>query len=172
MEDTKLGGILGYDFSGKASILQCYNTGDISKARIAGGIVGNSNGIVENCYNTGTIESDDTSYISGGISGRSNNRVIKNCYNAGSLMGKNEIKSGIALLVSGKFMFRNYYLSNCGAEYANFNEKSGNIGVDEVSVSVTEEELRNLAQSLGEDFTEDVENINNGYPILKWQLRN
>ena len=170
MEDTKLGGILGYDFSGKASILQCYNTGDISKARIAGGIVGNSNGIVENCYNTGTIESDYIHFTSGGISGQSNSKVIKNCYNAGSLMGKNECKSGIATLSSGKFMFRNYYLSNCGAEYANFYEKYGI--VDEVSVSVTEEELRNLAQSLGEDFTEDVENINNGYPILKWQLKN
>ena len=42
--------------------------------------------------------------------------------------------------------------------------------VNYVQIYLTEEELKNLAPSLGEYFTKDVENINNGYPILKWQI--
>ena len=170
MEEAKLGGILGWENGSRegVSILECYNTGNISGDRFAGGIVGNIGvGIIENCYNTGIIESDDKSCMSGGISGQSNMGVIKNCYNAGSLIGKNSCKSAIAKVRSGTFEFRNYYISNCGTDYASYSDPT-----DEMSICVTEEELKNLAPSLGEYFTKDVENINNGYPILKWQVNN
>ena len=38
--------------------------------------------------------------------------------------------------------------------------------------SVEAEEFKNYASILGDAFTTDVNNINNGYPILKWQLEN
>ena len=33
----------------------------------------------------------------------------------------------------------------------------------------TSDELKKLYEVLGNDFKEDIEGINNGYPILEWQ---
>ena len=33
----------------------------------------------------------------------------------------------------------------------------------------SEEDMKNLAQILGSAFKEDTNNINNGYPVLRWQ---
>ncbi len=43
------------------------------------------------------------------------------------------------------------------------------VGVTDNTVSKTEAELKGLATSLGDKFTQDTSNKNGGYPILKWQ---
>lgn len=42
-------------------------------------------------------------------------------------------------------------------------------GVTDNTVSKTESELKGLATTLGDKFTQDTNNKNGGYPILKWQ---
>lgn len=34
----------------------------------------------------------------------------------------------------------------------------------------TEDEMKNIADRLGSDYVQDENNINDGYPILKWQI--
>lgn len=154
----------------------CYYSGIIEGGYYLGGIVAQQpDGIIENCYNTGTIGGDGPNdRINGGICAIAGENVIRNCYNAGNLTeeGKYVHKSAIGSCNKGSLKYRNYYLLNCGAQYPNYKYESWGIEDDGVSVGVTEDELRNLAPSLGEYFTEDVRNINNGYPILKWQLNN
>ena len=172
------------------NIMECYNTGNISANALAGGIVANvgRNSEIKKCYNTGII---DGKTQAGGICQGMTRGVIENCYNTGNInsrqagglcayLGSGDVGNcynavfvgpNASAVVGGyrddKKKLKNYYLSNCGTEIANI-YVSNSLN----DIRVTEDELRNLAQVLGEDFTEDVENINNGYPILKWQLRN
>ena len=80
------GGISGY--TSYNSIVNCtFNEGYIRGKSInsgdVGGIVGNSNGIISNSYNTGSIE--NSCYL-GGIAGRQYSRTITNSYNTGNCM--------------------------------------------------------------------------------------
>ncbi|MBE6737849.1 MAG: hypothetical protein E7566_04255, partial [Ruminococcaceae bacterium] len=77
-----VGGITGYSNN---DVLECYNTGDISSTgSYAGGVVGYNTtaaGLVNNCYNAGTVYANN---YSGGVVGYNYNASdIKNCYNAG-----------------------------------------------------------------------------------------
>ncbi len=68
-----IGSIAGYNGIG-GTVQNSYNTGAVSGAKYAGGIVGYNTAKVENCYNTGTVSSYTPS-ATGGITG----------YNAGSV---------------------------------------------------------------------------------------
>ena len=86
------GGIAGSGQGGH-TIEYCYNgEGGIVKGGAAGGIVGD-NGLIENCYNAGTVEGTDDSFSVGGISGSS--ATITNCYNIGKITGTSENVGGI-----------------------------------------------------------------------------
>ena len=83
-----IGGIAGKNHSGlssSASIINCYNTGDISCEgyyKCGGGIVGYNDGAtVENCYNSGKIIGSD-SKVNGliGYNVNSSNSIVTNCY--------------------------------------------------------------------------------------------
>jgi len=77
------GGIAGYN---NGMIENCYNTGIINSSNgFLGGIVGmnGSAGTIQNCYTTGNISG--LSYL-GGIAG-SNGGTIKNCYATGIVAG-------------------------------------------------------------------------------------
>ena len=79
------GGIAGNNPTG-ATIDQCYNTGTISSSDssqpCAGGITGTNNGSISNCYNTGRINSGRAGGISGHIGALGANPSVINCYNA------------------------------------------------------------------------------------------
>ena len=61
----------------------------------AGGIVGISNGVIENCYVTGSVNGSGFTYV-GGIAGSIGaNARIRNCYTAGSVSG-DDFAGGIA----------------------------------------------------------------------------
>ena len=87
------GGIIGNN-SGKVTIADCYNTGDItSNNDCIGGVVGNNSGIIviTNCYNTGSVSGSSNI---GGILGNTDstsNTIITNCYNTGSVSGSSNI---------------------------------------------------------------------------------
>ena len=75
------------DFAGENDgvIGNCYNTGSVTATSTAiahaGGIVGGNENIVSNCYNAGSVSSSEGA---GGIVG-GNDNIVCNCYNTGSV---------------------------------------------------------------------------------------
>lgn len=92
-----IGGIVGY--SKNVNIEKCYNTADITAAKSsAGGIVGQTTGTINQCYNTGNIQSlgvnDSGNNTIGGIVGYTGNTVC-DCYNIGNVTGTAKMLGGI-----------------------------------------------------------------------------
>lgn len=92
-----IGGIVGY--SKNANIEKCYNIADITAIKSsAGGIVGQTTGTINQCYNTGNIQSlgvnDLGNNTIGGIVGYTGNTVC-DCYNTGNVTGTSKILGGI-----------------------------------------------------------------------------
>jgi len=157
------GGIAGYGMT-NSTVKNCYNRGEItcngtnsSGQSQAGGITGgNSNGCtVENCYNTGNVTavSGETAGIVGYNGGTSGNTVgtVKNVYNTGIVkVGTTTVTSNVGTSSSRKGIFIGYSGSVTGA----------------YGTTIDETALTNL----GSAFTADTGNINDGYPILTWQV--
>lgn len=156
-----VGGIVGYVSSGNStatkSITGCVNTGNItSNGNNAGGIVGYISGqvTVDSCYNRGTVTGGR--WRAGGITAwlSNSNAVIKNCYTTG------DVKGDDSAAVVGKRFSGNirscYYLNTLTA--------------DTNATAKTPDELKALAPELGEPFMPAPEGMNEGYPILKWQV--
>ena len=159
-----VGGIVGYISggytAGKRVIQNCANYGDISStSNDAGGIVGNVYGAVtiQNCYNRGTISGGN--WRAGGIVSYLNSSYAKvlNCYT----IGKATAKSGDFAQVVGKksssaTITNCYYLST--------------LGTDSNATAVTETELKAVPKGLGDAFVTAPKNLNDGYPVLRWQI--
>ena len=120
------GGIVG-NSSEKATISNCYNTGEIlvfassntsSYANAhSGGIAGHNYGTIKNCFNIGKVSTPPSSsstyvYINvGGIAGR-NDETITDCYNAGDVSA-NPTSSRVNSYIGG-IAGRNYVtITNC-----------------------------------------------------------
>ena len=171
-DETFLGGITG---SCDGNVEGCYNTGNIYGYCLSGGIVGGMlQGEIKNCYNTGNIKVDYAK--AGGISGYIHyssgatigyTRII-NTYSVGKVIGQTEIGASIGVNSDNKS------IAQASNNYALNQNNLPAIGGEVISENVkadlkTSEELKQLANTLGEAFKEDTENINNGYPILQWQ---
>ena len=124
---------------------------------IAGSII---NSGIKNCYNSGKIEGNE---MVGGITGYSGNCTIYNCYNSNNITGNSDVGSIIGIVGNKGVQITNcYYIENT------VNGTNDTEILDGV-ISVTSEELKNLSNTLGDNYKEDTNNINNGYPILQWQ---
>ena len=170
-----VGGITGtlYD----SFIINCYNNASITAnnhtelgSSCIGGICGmnnsNSNtGNIQNVYNSGII-SGLYSYV-GGIIG-SNNGNLSNSYNTGTVSGNlkggivggngiNDKKYGV---IKNSYCLNNNEIDLCGSN-------NGTISTE--SSLKSSSELKQLHNTLGKNFKQDTNNINNGYPILTWQ---
>lgn len=164
-----IGGIAGrVEINSK--IESSFNTGNINGQNIVGGITGENSNIVQiqNCYNIGNISGYNKI---GGISGQ-NTTEIFNCYNIGFIAGTTLV-GGITgqNLNSTTYntigVIRNSYsLVNVADSLYGGNN---NYGIIENSSIKTEQEMKSLVQTLGVAFKEDINSINNGYPILQWQ---
>ncbi len=158
---------------------------------MVGGITGTIMSKVENCYNTGTIIGNNSyTNMVGGIGGRlQNSNSIENAYNKGRIMAQNGSLNNTGGVVgrivsSQNCMVINSYYTNTSAEYSYYeDENAKTIG------KIEESTLQEYSSILGEAFINDgkkiekneniVDNldnngnviyINNGYPILKWQV--
>ena len=92
---SNVGGILGYTTNSKfirnstnSNFVHGYNSPNV------GGIIGYvTNNVIENCYNTGVVSSNNTSSTLGtsigGIVGGVLNSTFRNCYNAGVVSANN-----------------------------------------------------------------------------------
>ena len=128
---------------------------------MVGGITGGIfNGTIRNCYNIGSVSGKLASGISVQIFSTA---VIENTYTIGNINGNNTttLSTNVTHNYLGKF-YNNYYLENT------INQGNNLYIIDGVEVR-SSEQLKNLANILGEAFKQDEDNINQGYPILIWQ---
>ncbi len=154
------GGIAGY-IKENSLIENCYNKSVID-GYISGGIVGQLNdSIVKNCYNTKSINANGPA---GGIVGSANNGEILNCYNIGDVKGY--YVGSIIGVGSSKKVEDCYYLDKI--KLTGNTNPNGIIGIPKTS-----EYMKGKAfiTDLNEEkwfvaWTEDKNNINNGYPIF------
>lgn len=179
-EDGKACGINGFCEWGVSGIQNSCNLGDItSKGASAYGIsIDVCGGDFYNLYNTGTILSDSGSAYGtvGQYTEYGDGRMRGKIINVGKVLGKRE---STANTVCGK-LSDSYYLA--GQVYVNGVQKADD------SYAKTQEEIEVLMKPIlevvntpvtnswgqaineGNAFVADTNNINNGLPILKWQV--
>ena len=167
----EVGGICGWNY---LTIEECYNTGKIVGVQYhVGGIAGrNQYGeiLVKNCYNTGEVSAPNASYV-GGIIGSINrqNGIISNCYNTGNVSGKKGSTGAIAGAVTTSSILNCVYSKE---NYSNICDAQNQV----VAIKNNKEDtLENLkGSSMMETLKTDNEGeiwveVDNEYPILKWQ---
>ena len=169
------GGIIGEIYASTGfTVEQCYNLCDIVGAKWVSGIVGGirgKNAKIINCYNKGNISGSTISGIARWVIGSMEKTAkIISCYNTGTLISNT--KMGISDDVG---MIENcYYLNTCGATDSNGTaissedlknlastlDKAYTINSETGEVTISETEIQNV-------WTNDTQNINDGYPIFK-----
>ena len=175
------GGIVGISTSGTTTE-SCYNYGHIKAPDDVGGITGcaeayQNYNYTRNCYNLGKVEgTSENSNDVGGVVGYAQ-REIKNCYNSGELLVNQNSKAndvgGILAYSNSATLTNNYYLTG-----------TAKVGLSNIFGSVQTEDKAGRYEATdtmpsvisvingSSAFVEDTKNINNGYPILMWQLEN
>mgnify|MGYP005770377881 CR=1 FL=1 len=150
-----------------AYITNCYNTGNINGSERVGGIVGDTlstSFTITNVYNQGNVTT--TGQYAGGIAGVLTS-PLENSYNTGTvtMISSNTTLGGIGTITTqyiGIDDVKNcYYLdTSCSKAFGN-----SNIETSETVGSKTDDEMKTLADLLGEGF----KNITDGYPKLSWE---
>ncbi|MEI3130275.1 MAG: S-layer homology domain-containing protein [Oscillospiraceae bacterium] len=174
------GGITA-NISSSGYIANCYNTGKVhSEGPNAGGIAAYLGCKTTNLYNTGAISAAGSECYVGGIVGEmavsSKTTVEQNWYNTGAVTGTNPgVKARIGALAGKGYggswsvvypVYKNcYYSKTSETVYALGGEATDREGL----IAKTAEELKTA--DLGAGFVADSENVNGGYPILKWQKK-
>ena len=109
------GGITAW---GGSAIERCYNMGNVSSIRDAGGIVGYGSSLrIQDCYNTGNISSAaeaDRDAAAGGIAGYIfNSASVKSSYNVGNVTTPSgDLGAIVGFLGTGSTVDTSYYLNN------------------------------------------------------------
>ena len=185
--NTGAGGIVAMG-SYNGLVEQCVNTGAITSASgEAGGIAGYSSSEIDSCYNTGAVSGN----TAGGIVAcqfmdqlpNTHNFVtskVSNCYTTGTVTGTgtNPVTgAAVGWLHSGNIVsveqttyrdFQVYALEGTCTQLVG--QKSEN--AKDATAFKTAAELKSDAMltTLGDAFKKDAGNINNGYPVLVWQV--
>lgn len=171
------GGITGLIMNG-GQVSNCANFGQINGTFNVGGIAGvlanrEVNNQVLNCYNAGDISCKTSSAgIVGYIDESVDEQTISFCYNIGQVTLENGLGYGIANVKS----IENITIKNCyylgGTAKGDLNMQ----GTTQQAEEKTEQEMKekafvDLLNNGNEEqiWKEDVDNKNNGYPILNWQ---
>lgn len=158
-----VGGIVGALYGG--TISGCINTSDISSVNNIGGIAGfvDRQGIIGNCYNSGNISF--SGFYAGGIAGYLSSGSCKNSYNTGKILSDFSGQAVIGTTDAGVTIENCYYLTI----------SEGATDDNEGVTAKSEEEMKSAefltALDNGQDkWMADQNNINSGYPVLKWQV--
>lgn len=167
-----VGGIVGNMKSG--TIENCSFSGSVATThKYAGGIVGATNVsstvTVSGCANNANVEASDSA---GGIIGnvpKKTNTTIINCYNTGTISNAKYIGTIAAYIYkAATAKVENCYSINSTADIYAYPQDNG-----AKSTNCYKDGLKDgkkiTAEDLGDAFVEDSDNINGGYPILKWQ---
>ena len=141
---------------GNAAIINCAVVCDVYASDIAGGIVGELSGkaVITDCYHNGSVTAGE---ISGGIAGQATSGILSNCYHTGGKVIADQT-GGITGNDSSTSAMNCFYLKGTAASGTIKNAKPANDIV-----------MKELADTLGESYSSDIEGINDGYPILVWE---
>jgi hypothetical protein len=172
-----LGGIAGKSEGG--SIANCYNTGDLYDAhwatghiRAIGGIAGCEEGraggvtAIRNCYTTGFIE-----MYTDNMSGPNNIYEVGNISGGNNSTGYNSMRYEQCFYLEERIAIADP--SNPGYELWGDGYKTDPLIWDTTYITpVTVATLKSPAfiESIGSAFAADTNNVNEGYPVLAWQL--
>ena len=173
-KQSNVGGIVGY-INSKTTIENCYSAAEILvnnsySTAFTGGIAGYSYDTlnVTNSYVCGTISNTTgkgaTSGFVGGLRTNYNYKAnFTNCYIAAT------VSSGgyAAAFLDGSYVtFTNCYYDSTVADGKSITNTSNEMaGI----TPATTDELKDLADTLGDAFQPDKTSLNGGYPILNWQ---
>ena len=164
---TRIGGVVGCVQSNSSTAMtECFNTGKVEGANLVGGLVGDlyNGGTITDCYNTGSVTATASSGTAGGLLGNFRYGTLKNSYSstvpsaakAGSVLGKLEGSQQ-------KTLEKVYGLEGSDIVGSSSTAIAG-------TAAKTDAELKALTSAdLSDKFAAGSENINGGYPILKWQ---
>ncbi len=96
------GGLIGRTASG-SNVINCYAIGNVqARAYAAGGLIGDANSSIENCYATGLVTTGD---LSGGLVGRTTS-IINNSFSTGNVTGNTRVGG---LVGESSFSINNSY---------------------------------------------------------------
>ena len=162
-----VGGIIGWG-EGTTAIRNCANYGDVtsngSSTSYGGnvaGIAGRAPGaLVTNCYNRGNIKGYHT--VAGIANGDSKNSItIRNCYNTGNVQATRSNGGYGPIAGLSIYEVENcYYLNN-----ASYTGGESNM----TGTALSAADLKASAGNLGAEWVKDTYDLNDGYPIQKWQ---
>ena len=167
-----VGGIVG---TNSGVISQCINKANVYVKNtteyssssyphnMVGGIVGTcGSGSLENCYNSGKIEGyNSANNLVGGLLGRTYAMTVTNSYNRGQIIGtcsyssnNNKVRGlvGENFYTSGELTLKNTYCVNNVSYSYNRIDNSYTTGI------VSETTLKGYASTLGDAYTNDIQN--------------
>lgn len=122
--------------------------------------ISGSNNNLENIYHIGKVETDQTNATLTGICARAyNSRTITNGYHVGTIQGTTEGNK-----VTTAPIYESNTVNNC------FYSTEDTYTAAKKGIPKTADELKALAETLGDAFTADKDNMNQGYPVLKCML--
>ena len=142
-----------------------------SEHSIVGGIAGQNNGLIENCHvQSGTLSikgSIGAGSTVGGICGQNNDGgMIQNCSNASAVTGENKLVGGIVGYINTTDTSIDN-VQNCYYLNTSSTKAVGNISTLDTTSSKTSDEIKTLADTLGDSFKNSTER--DGYPKLSWE---
>ena len=172
-----VGGLIGY-LTGNCTVTNSYSQATVSNTNSAsssstGGFLGKTSNYctltVKNCYSSGDVTANK-GYASGFTGyvycSSSYKHIYENCYAAGTVQVTGASSNACGFAYS--YAYSGYTFTNC--YYNNSANTSGCNRSDAGITGKTAEELKGLAEKLGEAYQGDATpNINGGYPILTWQ---
>ena len=175
-----VGGIAGGNAS-EATIKYCYNLGNIigngvesqtNKETYVGGISGNSFGKIECCYNVENIRCEVSQ--AGGIVGTNQGSAeISNCYNIGTIEKNGNGIGNITGTINSTAKINNCYFSKEICDLEGIGVIFGSpTTIETIEKTISYMKTSSFVNDLNKDeeaFVMDTE-INNGYPIFKWQV--
>lgn len=168
-----VGGIVG-EISYGASVENCSFHGNVSGTDNVGGIAGNiyDGGSIEYSYFNGSISSlgiGSGIVATANIGNTKNSKsvLIDSCYSNGNIdgetvygiLGNNSVNESSAVTIK---------LNNCyfSSNMSSYGAPEGVVGCTKLN----EVALKACADMLKNEFYEDLDNINDGYPVFEWEL--
>ena len=157
-----VGGVAGRISTSTAKTIRyCVNDGTIVGNTQVGGLVGYMYYPITltESYNRGNVRASSSSnYSAGGIVGEMNDGQAKavNCYTTGVVTGGSYAKAAVGKKSSSATITNCYYLSTLSS--------------DSNATAVTETELKAVPKGLGDAFVAAPKGLNDGYPVLRWQI--
>ncbi len=169
--DRSVGGIVGKigKVNGTAVIQNCANYATViaHEHKGAGGIAGAAwnNAVIRNCYNAGSVTGG---WPCGGIAG-SNEVFVENCYNIGTIDNDTQ-GSALGSIESQKASFKNCYWLEGSAASGILNSTANDNASAKTSAEMKDAAFVTLLNNGGNYWKADTEMINNGYPVLTYDL--